>query len=157
MKLDDYDGKILNLLQENSALSQQAIAERVHLSPSAVNRRIAALEKRGVITGYHARVDGKAMGKALTVIAEVRLDSERSAELDAAKARFAACAQVQQVYYVTGEFDFLLVFCVRDMAEYEALTRRLFFADDNVKHFRTAVVMDAVKQSVMVDLSEIDE
>lgn len=152
MKLDEYDLKILDVLQKNSKLSQQALAEAVHLSPSAVNRRIAALEKHGVIEGYHAQINAKKIGRTLTVITEVQLESERAAELDAAKARFAACAQVQQVYYVTGDADFIVIFCVRDMQEYEALTRKLFFADGNVKSFRTMVVMDAVKQDMRVDV-----
>ncbi|MDZ2888997.1 Lrp/AsnC family transcriptional regulator, partial [Klebsiella pneumoniae] len=51
MKLDAWDKKILTLLQRNNRLSQREIADRISLSPSAVNRRIAALEDAGVIKG----------------------------------------------------------------------------------------------------------
>ncbi len=54
------------------------------------------------------------------------------------------------VYYVTGDFDFLLVINVRDMAEYEALTRELFFASGNIKSFRTIVSMQNAKQEMTV-------
>ncbi|EJD1086053.1 Lrp/AsnC ligand binding domain-containing protein, partial [Salmonella enterica] len=63
---------------------------------------------------------------------------------------FVSCPQVQQVYYVTGDFDFLLVLNVRDMAEYEALTRELFFSSGNIKSFKTIVVMQNAKQEMRV-------
>lgn len=48
---------------------------------------------------------------------------------------------MQQIYYVTGDFDFMLVMNVRDMSEYERLTRELFFASGNVRQFKTYVAM----------------
>ena len=65
--------------------------------------------------------------------------------LDAMRERFRACPQIQQCYYVTGQVDFMLVFNVRDMEEYTALTREIFFEGGNVESFRTFVVMDRVK------------
>jgi DNA-binding Lrp family transcriptional regulator len=65
------------------------------------------------------------------VMANERLDL-----LEEDRQRFVNCPQVQQVYYVTGDFDFLLVINVRDMAEYEMLTRELFFVSGNIKSLR---------------------
>lgn len=64
----------------------------------------------------------------------------------------AAAPEVQQCYYVTGDADFMLVIVVPTMADYEALTRRLFFDGGNVKRFRTLVVMDRVKVGLGVPL-----
>ncbi|MFI4994880.1 MAG: Lrp/AsnC ligand binding domain-containing protein [Hyphomicrobiales bacterium] len=61
------------------------------------------------------------------------------------KAAFFSAPQVQQFYYVTGDVDFVLIVLVADMREYEALTRRLFFENRNVRKFRTLVTMDRVK------------
>jgi DNA-binding Lrp family transcriptional regulator len=66
------------------------------------------------------------------------------------KARFEACPQVQQCYYVTGDVDFILILCTRDMAEYTALTRTLFFAEGNVQSFRTFVAMERIKTTLDV-------
>lgn len=150
MQLDAFDRKILALLQENNRLSQRTISDAVHLSASAVNRRIAAMEEAGVIRANVALVDPAKVGRPITVIAEVAVESERPELLDRVKARFAACPQVQQVYYVTGESDFLLILCVTDMTEYEQLTRQLFFAEGNVKRFRTMVTMERAKTSLAV-------
>ncbi|WP_370540458.1 Lrp/AsnC family transcriptional regulator [Azospirillum sp. INR13] len=92
-----------------------------------------------------AIVDPACVGRPLTVLVAVDVESERVDLLDAAKASFVAAPEVQQCYYVAGDTDFLLVLTVGSMGEYEAVTRRLFFGNPNVKRFRTFVAMDRVK------------
>lgn len=150
MDLDTLDRKILDLLQANNRRPQREISEAVHLSPSAVNRRIAAMEQAGVIVANAAIVDPARVGRPISVIVEVSVESERLDLLDGVKRRFLSCEQVQQVYYVTGDVDFVLILAVKDMAEYETLTRQLFFAEANVKRFKTLVVMDRAKYSFMI-------
>ena len=150
MQLDAYDRKLLRLLQDNNKLSQRQLADAVNLSPSAVNRRIAALEAEGVIVANTAVVDPAQVGKTITVLVEVTLENERLDLLDEVRKRFVDCPQIQQVYYVTGDFDFLLVLAVADMTEYERLTRELFFVSGNVKNFKTHVAMQRAKVSLGV-------
>ncbi|MFO1266770.1 MAG: Lrp/AsnC family transcriptional regulator [Rubrivivax sp.] len=152
MQLDSYDIKLLNLLQRDGKASQRDLAEAVNLSPSAVNRRIAALEAAGVITANVSVVDPVAVGRPITILVEVKLENERLDLLDAMKERFANCPQVQQVYYVTGDFDFMLVLNIKDMTEYEKLTRELFFVSGNVKAFKTYVAMQRIKVTLNVPL-----
>jgi Lrp/AsnC family transcriptional regulator, leucine-responsive regulatory protein len=148
--LDDFDMKILELIQKNSKLPQRDISEAVNLSASAVNRRIAAMERDGVILRHAAIVDPAKVGRPITIIVEVSLENEKLELLDKVRKRFMACPAVNQVYYVTGEVDFVLILNVRDMAEFEALTRELFFAEGNIKKFRTLVVMDRAKMTLEV-------
>ncbi|PXW43158.1 DNA-binding Lrp family transcriptional regulator [Klebsiella oxytoca] len=150
MKLDAWDKKILQYLQHNNRLSQREIADLVSLSPSAVNRRIAALEEAGVVKANVSIVDASKVGRPITIMVQVTIENERLDLLEEDKQRFVNCPQVQQVYYVTGDFDFLLVVNVRDMAEYEVLTRDLFFASGNIKSFRTIVSMQNAKQEMTV-------
>ncbi len=152
LQLDAYDRKLLHLLQGNNKLSQRELADAVNLSPSAVNRRIAALEADGVITENTSVVDPAKVGKPITVLVEVTLENERLDLLDEVKKRFVDCPQVQQVYYVTGDYDFLLVLTVSDMTEYERLTRELFFVSGNVKNFKTHVAMQRSKVSLGVSI-----
>lgn len=152
MQLDSYDIKLLSLLQTNSKMSQRELSDRVFLSPSAVNRRIAALESAGVISSTVAVVNPSAVGCPITLLVEVKVESERLDLLDDVKRRFAACPQVQQLYYVTGDFDFMLVMLVRDMTQYEELTRQLFFSAGNVKAFKTHVAMQRIKATLQVPL-----
>lgn len=151
MNLDSYDRKILNVLQVNNRISQRELAEEVNLSPSAVNRRISALEAAGVIQFNVSIVDPALVGRPITIIVEVKLENERLDLLDEIKKRFVGCPQVQQVYYVTGDFDFLLVMNVRDMGEYEQLTRELFFFG-NIKQFKTFVAMQNNKRTFAIPI-----
>jgi len=153
MDLDQFDRKILALLQQDNRMAQRDVAEAVNLSSSSVNRRIAAMEAAGIIRANVAVVDPAKVGRPITVIAEVTVESERLDLLDAVKRRFVDCPQVQQVYYVTGEVDFVLVMNVADMAEYERLTRELFFAAGNVHRFRTLVAMERSKVSLSVSMA----
>ena len=150
MDLDAFDRKILALLQTNNRMPQRAISDAVNLSSSAVNRRIAAMESAGVITSHTAVLSPALVGRPITVIVEVTLETERLDLLDAAKQRFAAHPSVQQLYYVTGDIDFVLIINVADMTEYEQLTRTLFFSGGNVKKFKTLVTMGAEKVTLNI-------
>lgn len=150
--LDDCDRKILRAVQQDNLMPQHAIARLVNLSAPAVARRLQRLRAEGIIRQDVAVLEPAAVGRPLTIIVEVSVESEAIAALDAVRDRFRACPQVQQCYYVTGEADFILILLVRDMQEYEALTRRLFFEAGNVKRFRTLVAMDRVKVGLAVDL-----
>ncbi|WP_425996641.1 Lrp/AsnC family transcriptional regulator [Caulobacter sp. DWR1-3-2b1] len=150
--LDAFDLAILDILQRDNSTPQRTIGEAVNLSAPAVQRRIRKLEAAGVITANVAVIDPPSVGQAVTLLVEVHLENERLDLLDAAKARLIAEQQVQQCYYVTGDADFMLVITVPTMADYEALTRRLFFDGGNVKRFRTLVVMDRVKVGLGVPL-----
>ena len=152
MELDAFDRKILTLLQKDSRTPQRDIGDAVHLSASAVNRRIAAMEAAGVIMAHQAIVDPAKVGRPITLIVEVTVESERLDLLDAVKRRLLACPEVQQLYYVTGEVDLIIIMSVADMAEYEQLTRQLFFAEGNIKSFRTMVALERSKVSLAVDV-----
>lgn len=103
------------------------------------------MEDVGVIQANVAIVDPAKIGRDITILVEVEMESERADLLDAAKRVFSLAPEVQQCYYVTGEADFILIITVKTMSEYEFLTRKLFFENNNVKRFRTLVAMDRVK------------
>lgn len=117
----------------------------MNLSTAAVNRRLKRLSDEGVIERYSAVIAPEALGYELSIIVEVEVESERIDQLDTLKRSFQACPQVQQCYYVAGECDFVLIFVVRNMAQYNELTRELFFENNNVKRFKTLVAMSRVK------------
>lgn len=143
--LDSYDLAILKILQRDNSTPQRLIGEAVNLSAPAVQRRIKRLEENGVIQSNVAIVNPARVGQPITIITEVEVESERADLLDTAKKSFASASEVQQCYFVTGEADFILIIMVATMSDYETLTHRLFFKNNNVKRFRTFVVMDRVK------------
>ncbi|MCG2839599.1 Lrp/AsnC family transcriptional regulator [Sandaracinobacter sp. RS1-74] len=143
--LDSFDRAILRIVQRDNKTPQRAIAEAVHLSTAAVQRRIAAMEKAGIIRWNAALVDPDAISLGITSIVEVHLSDERTATVDRAKALFRAAPEVQQCYYVTGGTSFVLVIVSPDMRVYEATTRRLFSENAFVASFRSLIALDRVK------------
>ena len=143
--LDNYDKRILAEVQKDARIPQGELGLRVNLSAAAVNRRLKRLTDQHVIEKYTAVIAPNAVGYGLTIVVTVEVESEQIDLLDAMKRTFGACPQVQQCYYVAGEWDFVLIFTVRDMDQYNALTRSLFFSNNNVKRFKTLVAMHRVK------------
>jgi len=148
--LDAYDRKILEILQRDNTTPQRQIGEAVNLSAPAVQRRIKRMEESGVIQANVAVIDPASVGQSITIFVEVEVISETADMIEEAKQALAAAPEIQQCYYVTGEADFILMIVVSTMADYEALTRRLFFGNNNVKRFKTFVAMDRVKVSLTV-------
>ena len=150
--LDSFDFAILRILQQNNRMALQEIGRTVNLSSAAVQRRVRRMEDANIIQANIAMVDPAAVGRPITVIVEVVVDSEHANLLDAARNDFASAPEVQQCYYVTGAVDFILVLTVPTMEEYESLSRRLFLENTNVKHFQTYVAMNRVKTGVSVPM-----
>ncbi len=151
--LDDVDRRLLAAVQRDARLSQSALGARVGLSAAAVNRRLRRLSDAGYITRTTAVLAPELLGVPLTVIAQVEVESEQADPLDQVQAAFVACPQVQQCYNVTGDCDFVVVFLVQDMHQYLELTRQLFYANSNVKRFKTLVVLDRTKVTLDVPLA----
>lgn len=121
-QLDRSDRQILELLQANGRISNQALAEAVNLSPSPCLRRVRALEDAGLITGYHARVDARALGYGLTALLLISMDKHTPERFANFEARVAALPEVQECLLITGqEADYQLRIAVADMDDYQRL------------------------------------
>ena len=152
--LDRFDLAILDILQTDNTTPQRVIAQAVNLSAPAVQRRIQRLQNTGVIRANVAVLDPVKLGMPLTIVLEIHLDNERPDRTAPLRARIAAEDAVQQCYGVTGEADYLLVVTVASMEDYDALTRRLFEGDDNIKRFRTSVALARLKTGLRVPLDK---
>ena len=145
IELDPADRTLLALLQADGRTPLDRMAEATGLSAATVQRRVKRLREAGVIDRESAVLDPASLGWAMTFLVLVEMERERIDVLDAFRRRMRSEPQVQQCYYITGDADFALICLARDMADYERLTRRLFFDDMNVRRFRTSVVMDRTK------------
>ena len=121
MALDRVDRRLLEVLQREGRLSNVALAERVHLSPSPCLRRLKALEHDGVIEGYRAVLDREAVGLGLTVFVEVKVEAHSEAVAGAVQEAVMAMPEVVSCHIVSGAADFLLEVVVPDLRAYERL------------------------------------
>ena len=150
--LDHFDIAILDILQTDNTTPQRVIAQAVNLSAPAVQRRIQRLKDSGVIRANVAVLDPVKVGKPLTIVLEVHLENERPDRTAPLRARITAEDAVQQCYSVTGEADYLVVVNVASMADYEALTQRVFAGGDTIKRFRTSVALARLQTGLRVPL-----
>jgi len=139
--LDATDLQLLAQLQSDAALSNQAMAERLHISPPTCLRRVKRLHEAGLIEREIAilSVDKLAsvVGHGLCAIVEITLDRQDNAALEAFEQRVAAQDAVQQCYRVSPGPDFCLVVHSANMPEYLALVQQLFTVDANVRNVKT--------------------
>lgn len=150
--LDTFDRAILAELQHNNLMPQRMIAERVNLSAPAVQRRIKRLHEEGVIAANVAVLEPAKVGQTLTAVITVQLVNDRPDLSRGFRVRIATEAAVQQCYYVTGETDYVLVVTAADMEDYQAITRRLFEGDDNIRRYSTSIALERVKTGQQVPL-----
>ena len=114
MELDRFDRQLLNLVQEDAAQTAERLAEQIGLSPSAIQRRLKRLREEGVIAREIAIVDSKSVGSPTSFIVSLQVERERPELLAQLRQWLAAQPHIQQVFYVTGEADFILVVTAAD-------------------------------------------
>ncbi|RKQ97187.1 AsnC family transcriptional regulator [Kushneria sinocarnis] len=120
--LDRLDRRILEELQRDGRLSNQALAERVGLSPSPCLRRVRTLEQANVITGYRALVDARRLGYRLMALLHISMDRHTPERFANFEAQVAALPEVQECLMTTGqEVDYQLKITVEDMDDYQRL------------------------------------
>ena len=139
--LDSTDLRLLDELQQDASLSNQALAERCHVSPPTCLRRVKRLRDAGLIEQQIALLStdklAASLGRGLTALTEITLDRQGNQEALAFEARVVADAAVQQCYRVSPGPDFVLVLHVADMPAYLALAQRLFTSDANVRNVKS--------------------
>jgi|SRR5689334_15007964 Lrp/AsnC family leucine-responsive transcriptional regulator len=150
--LDEFDKKLLRLLQRNNKTTADELGEAVGLSPSAVQRRLKRLRDEKVIEADVSIVSPQVAGIGITCVVDIVLQDGNSRALEKFKTTMRKCPEVMQCYFVTGTYDFVILVNAKDMQHYEAFSKKWLMDNNNVKHFYTHVVMDKVKVGYSVDV-----
>ena len=146
-KLDTIDRSILNQLQHEGRLSNQDLAQRVHLSPSACLRRVKALEDAGVIDQYVALVNPAAVGRHGTSFTIINLESMNTAQLEAFEQAARDEPQILDCFYVAGSNDYLIRFAYRDAQDLERFHTDVLMRLPNVARSNSMLVLRTVKKT----------
>jgi Lrp/AsnC family leucine-responsive transcriptional regulator len=154
MPIDAFDLKILEALQQDGALSNQEIAERVGLSPSPCSRRIRQLELEGVIAERAVRLSPHAVGLDLTVLLHIRMDRHTPERFENFEAVVANLPEVQECYLITGqEADYQLKVIVPNMDEYQRLLLNKITRIDGVIGVHSSFVLRKAIDTTRVPLT----
>jgi len=152
-KIDAFDLKILQIIQENNKITSEVLAKEVGLSSSACQRRINSMRKAGIIQKDVSIIDRNFIGRKITIVVQVLSDKEGIEYDDEFKKTMLKAPEVMQCYYVTGDYDYVLIATFKDMEEYEIFSKKYFLNNSNIKRFSSMVVMNRVKENLSVPLN----
>lgn len=143
--MDRIDGRILALLQEDSTRSIAELADLAGVSSSACHRRIKALEERGVITGYAARLDPHALGLKLQVYVEITLNSQSEDSMERFEQAAAGFDDILECRLMAGVADYLLRVAARDLEHFDQIHRACLSRLPGVSSMRSSFVIRTTK------------
>ena len=130
----------------------QAIDDTVSLA--TVYRTLTVLEREGVITGYHARVDPRALGRPLLVFVELKLAAKSNDAFERVKKELAFVPEVMECHLVSGDFDYLIKARISEMASYRKLLGSTLLTMPNVRESKSYIVMEEVKETLSLPIPD---
>lgn len=154
--MDRFDIKLLAALQDDGRLTNFELADRVGLSASQCSRRRSALEESGVIAAYRAHLATEAIGLGVTVFVQVGLATHSPDNSKRFKSLIEGLDEVQEAYALTGEADYLVKLVVTDLKALSRILNEIFLPHASVAHVRSSVVLDRLKQTSKLPLSQIN-
>lgn len=143
--IDRIDRKIMDLLQQDARVTNQALADRVALSPSACLRRVRDLEERGFITGYRAQIAVDRIRNVLIVMAQVSFERHTMNDFRSFDACIAGMPEIVESCRVSGIYDYMLRAVVDDMQDWKRLVLVLLDGGYGVEKIVSHFLMDEMK------------
>jgi Lrp/AsnC family leucine-responsive transcriptional regulator len=151
-RLDTTDLRILREIQKDARISLVELSRRVNLTKTPCAERLKRLEAEGIITGYFARIDAKAVDAAHVVMVQVQLQATTAAQLEAFNDAVRREPQIQSCHMVAGGFDYLLKVRSRDIDDYRRSLGEVISRLPGVQQTHTYVVMETVKDEVTLPI-----
>ncbi|HEY5007948.1 MAG TPA: Lrp/AsnC ligand binding domain-containing protein [Caulobacteraceae bacterium] len=151
-EIDDTDRRVLIELQADGRMTNQDLAQKIHLSPAACSERVKRLRERGVIAGYAALLDPAEVGLPLMIFVEVSLDRTTAGALHDFAAAVRKSPHVLECHMVAGGFDYLVKARVKDMDAYRTFLGETLVQMPGVRQTHTYAVLEEVKMTTALPL-----
>ena len=145
--MDSKDYQIVRELQANGRLTNQELSERVNLSPSPCLRRVRLLEEAGIIKGYKAIIDSKALGLSVTAFIRIKLEKHDDATVKRVEGQMIAMTEVIDCWLMTGRWDYQLRVMAADLEAYEGFVRGTLQKVNGIASIDTSFAYGQVKRS----------
>jgi DNA-binding Lrp family transcriptional regulator len=146
-QIDQFDRKILSLLQADARLTNSDLSERVNLSPSQCSRRRQRLEETGFVKGYRAILDRDRLGFPLVNIISVTLATHNRDNARRFADLLARLPEVQEAHALTGEMDYILKVVTPDLKSLSEFVNGVLLPHESVQHVKTAIVLETLKET----------
>lgn len=150
--IDEIDLKILELLQNNSRIKRNEIAEEVGLSVPSITDRLHKLENNGIIDSYQTKLNHKKLGKDITAFIFVSSDS--SSHYKDFIARTMETTEIIECHSITGDGSHVLKIRTMNTTSLEKLLSKIQ-SWKGVRSTRTSIVLSSHKESFNIELKNI--
>lgn len=155
ISLDRIDLRMLDVLQREGRITNAELAARVNLSPSPCLRRLQRLEAAGVIAGYAAQVEPKAVGLGLQAFVRVQLQKHDSATVETFVQQVNAWGEVVDCHALTGDMDYLLHVVVADLDHFSRFLLDRLLNAAGVADVNSSFVLRTVKHAGALPLAQL--
>lgn len=146
ISLDAFDHQILRALEKNGALTNAQLSEVVNLSTSQCSRRRVRLEKGGIITGYHARLNAEAMGAALRAVVRVNLNSHSASNEKEFSEALVNYDEIVEAFSVSGDADYVLILQCENLERFADFIHSKLLRLSMINQVRSEIVLKGIKR-----------
>ncbi len=150
--LDETDLSILRMLQENAYTTIKEIASQLDLTTSPVHERVKRLKMQGYIQRYVALLNRNKLNYQLLAFSNVQLKEHAAVYLEKFEKDVQSLPEVQEVYHIAGQYDYLLKVVARDMSEYQNFVSEKLAALDNIGRVQSSFVMKEIKHTTSLPI-----
>ncbi|MDD5308113.1 MAG: Lrp/AsnC family transcriptional regulator [Deltaproteobacteria bacterium] len=144
--MDKIDRNIIRALQENGRITNVELARMNDLAPSSMLERVRRLEEKGVIKGYCAILDPKAIGLEIQAMVMITLDRHQSAPIDTFENGVRSVPEVRGCYHLTGRYDYMLHVVARDIDHLGELVKHRLASIGGAEKLETFLVLSTIKE-----------
>jgi DNA-binding Lrp family transcriptional regulator len=154
LTLDAIDRKILRLLQEDSLIANQKLADEVGLSPPACLKRVRRLRAAGAIRATVALLDPEALGHPVLTVVRVKLERPRDKAMRDFERRMAEAPRVALCLTVAGDIDYVLLVRSRDVADYQDFARQMLATAPGIRSYTSEIVLEVPKWTTAIPVPD---
>ena len=152
--LDTINKKILDILQEDSSITNAELAQKIGLAPASTFERVKKLEKSGIIRKNVALVDGEKIGKGTVVIVIISMAEHSVKSIKDFSETIKQVPDVLECYRLAGERDYVLKIVTRDIQSYESLAINTIAKIPGIARTNTYFVLSTLKQQTKIAISD---
>ena len=152
MKIDDIDKKILKNLQKNAKITNSKLSKLIGLSPAPTLERVRKLESKGIISGYHAKLDKSKIGLGVSTYVMVSLKGHNKKNLDSFIEKISNVDNIVECHHITGSGDFILKVVAKDIESYQKLMLEKVSEIEVTDSLQSMVILSTFKDNKVMPL-----
>lgn len=152
-EIDAIDRAILRCLQTDGRVTNQALSQRVGLSPAACHKRLRRLEKIRAIRSYSAQIDRHVAGRAQSAFVQITLETQGSVSIEDFERTVVHHPEIIECHLMAGDYDYLLHVVVSDAAEYERIHRDVLTKLPHVARLQTSFSLRTVRHTLELPIA----